>query len=308
MMQRCPNCDRPTARTIDWACQWCGYPLLHGNYQKLTKTFKQLQEERKIPEHQAVPEEEAEVEAEFDPGAEYRMKPPPKPELRIKPIEKAPPVARRPEPEPVARPNPVMAEAPVVKAEPPPPPEEIAEPEPVRPMVKPQLMAEAQLIPEIPVKAPKPELMPEAGPVPDAGSEPKNDVVAAPSTPPPLAPEPAPQIDIKALLEKDTFTTEELDLLYQADQEAAEAKFEGKTLIISGAVDRAFSNDSLGIYYLVMGNMQRNGIWNVRCTFEPSYSSELKKLQPGQMVTVRGKYGGHGKNIILKECIMSPVA
>lgn len=44
-MGKCPNCGRATARTEDWACQWCGYPLLSGFYKKIPKTFRQLKEE-----------------------------------------------------------------------------------------------------------------------------------------------------------------------------------------------------------------------------------------------------------------------
>ena len=45
-MSQCPNCGQRTARTEDWACQWCGYPLLSGSYKKIPKTYKQLKEER----------------------------------------------------------------------------------------------------------------------------------------------------------------------------------------------------------------------------------------------------------------------
>ncbi|MFC1929116.1 zinc ribbon domain-containing protein, partial [Chloroflexota bacterium] len=34
-MQKCPNCGQPAARTEDWACQWCGYPLLSKSYKKI---------------------------------------------------------------------------------------------------------------------------------------------------------------------------------------------------------------------------------------------------------------------------------
>ena len=43
---KCPNCGLPTKRTEDWACQWCGYPLLSDSYKKIPKTYKQLKEER----------------------------------------------------------------------------------------------------------------------------------------------------------------------------------------------------------------------------------------------------------------------
>ncbi len=45
-MPKCTNCGQPTRRTEDWACQWCGYPVLSKSYRKIPKTYKQLKEER----------------------------------------------------------------------------------------------------------------------------------------------------------------------------------------------------------------------------------------------------------------------
>lgn len=45
-MANCPNCGLSTMRTKDWACQWCGYPLVSGMYGKTPKTFSELKQER----------------------------------------------------------------------------------------------------------------------------------------------------------------------------------------------------------------------------------------------------------------------
>ena len=112
-MARCPNCDRETARTTDWACQWCGHPLLAGHYKKIDKTFRELKEERES--QQPVIEE-------------VRPEPPPKPRPQpaVKPMP--PPVARAAQvakQTPFAEPASVVERAPepVRKAEPPPAPE-----------------------------------------------------------------------------------------------------------------------------------------------------------------------------------------
>jgi ribosomal protein L37E len=70
-MSKCPNCGRDALRTEDWACQWCGYPLLSTSYKKIPKTHKQLREERlhkpepiQEPELEPSPESMAETEAE----------------------------------------------------------------------------------------------------------------------------------------------------------------------------------------------------------------------------------------------------
>ena len=53
-MPKCPNCDQATRRTKDWACQWCGYPLLSSSYKKIPQTYKQLKEE-KLPKPEPTP-------------------------------------------------------------------------------------------------------------------------------------------------------------------------------------------------------------------------------------------------------------
>ena len=59
---KCPNCGRATARTKDWACQWCGYPLLSGFYKKIPETFSQLKgESPHKPKSSAGEETEASV-------------------------------------------------------------------------------------------------------------------------------------------------------------------------------------------------------------------------------------------------------
>ena len=44
-MQKCPNCGQTTTRTEDWACPWCGHPLLSRSYKKVAKTFRQIKKE-----------------------------------------------------------------------------------------------------------------------------------------------------------------------------------------------------------------------------------------------------------------------
>ena len=73
-MQKCPNCGIEIAATEDWACQWCGYPLLSRSYKRIPKTYEQLKEER-LSELKPKPEPELEPELE------------PKPEPEPQPIE-----------------------------------------------------------------------------------------------------------------------------------------------------------------------------------------------------------------------------
>ena len=76
-MPRCPNCNRKTLRTEDWACQWCGYPLLSGSYKNVAKTYKQLKEERlhkpePVQKHEPEPEPEPVLESQVEPISEAK--------------------------------------------------------------------------------------------------------------------------------------------------------------------------------------------------------------------------------------------
>jgi len=99
-MANCPNCGLSTMRTRDWACQWCGYPLVSGMYGKTSKTLAELKQEREgeavstallveteptvepEPAMNQVVETEAEPasEPETDQATETEVEPAPEPE------------------------------------------------------------------------------------------------------------------------------------------------------------------------------------------------------------------------------------
>jgi hypothetical protein len=83
-MANCPNCGLSTMRTKDWACQWCGYPLVSGMYGKTSKTFAELKQER---EGEAIgtallveTEPTVEPEPETNQVTEIKVEPEPEPE------------------------------------------------------------------------------------------------------------------------------------------------------------------------------------------------------------------------------------
>ncbi len=231
-MQMCPNCGIATARTEDWTCQWCGYPLLSNAWKKIPKTFKQLQDEklRKV----APLETEETTERSFSPG----IKPP----------------ARESMPEPILP----------SKIEPPP-------------------LPRTELVPEI---KPQPQL-PVYKPVLESKAEPTTEPEAKPELPPGVM---------------DT-TVEQLCSAHESDKAAAIARFKDKVIRITGLVSKVVVRDDLGIRYAILTGNRSNNV-NVRCTFDPEYSTRLMRLTAGQRVIVQGKYEGYERNIILKNCIL----
>jgi len=111
-MAQCPNCSRQTMRTKDWACRWCGYPLLSGSFKEIPKTFRQLQEEG-LNQAGAVAELEVTsgTEPEQKKGNEMaqRLEPEIKPLIEQEELpeetdkEEEPVIEPEPEPEPEAK-------------------------------------------------------------------------------------------------------------------------------------------------------------------------------------------------------------
>ncbi|HEY42103.1 MAG TPA: hypothetical protein G4O18_09670 [Dehalococcoidia bacterium] len=68
-MADCPNCGQATERTQDWACPWCGYPLVSGSFREMSKTYQEAKVERlqRPVVVEVVDETKQVVEAELEP-------------------------------------------------------------------------------------------------------------------------------------------------------------------------------------------------------------------------------------------------
>jgi hypothetical protein len=133
-MKHCPNCGQPTARTEDWACQWCGYPLLSDSYKKIPKTYKQLKDELRH-------EQEPDVSVTPEPA------PPPTPATKPEPEPQPEPTPEIvPEPEPAPKTEPVLEKEPVFEPEPAPQVEPVLEAE-TEPVSEPE--TEEEIEPEL---------------------------------------------------------------------------------------------------------------------------------------------------------------
>ena len=121
-MKTCPNCGRATSRTRDWACRWCGFPLISTSYGKVEKTFRELKEEKQL---ERLP---AGGDGELPPVTV----PEPLPQMPSPVAEAKPEPESGPEPVAEAKPGPESGPEPVAEAkpEPEPGPEPVAEAKP----------------------------------------------------------------------------------------------------------------------------------------------------------------------------------
>jgi hypothetical protein len=268
-MSACPNCGRQTLRTKDWACQWCGYPLVSKSYKPIDKTYKELQEERSLALKPIQPE----------------SPPDQVPELAAEP-EVAPEQEEEPEvaPEPEAEPEPLIT----------PPPEPKEE---LPPATEPEVDVE-------PEEAPEPEA--EAEPLITPPPEPKEELPPATEPEVEVEPEAAPATEVKLEDIQDgmEITADQINALFKSDKAGAHEKFAEKTMVIKGKVGKVFVREHLEIRYIVLTGTQKRMTWSLRCTFDKESSSKLTGLKEGEAVTVRGKYDGYSKNIIFKECTL----
>ncbi|MDP3880163.1 MAG: hypothetical protein Q8Q07_07675 [Dehalococcoidales bacterium] len=252
-MPNCPNCGQTTERTGDWACPWCGYPLLAKSYKRIPKTYRQLREER--PESRR-PQVHGEVN-------------------EVLPEDEVTAVTPEPEAEPVVEPE--------VEFSPEPGPEAAGEPEEV---------AGAEVVTS--------EAEPVAGTVLEPASEPE--AAVEPEVEPDIEPEPVAEAG-PAVTAMD-ITVEELVSAYETEGTAADARFAGKVLNITGVVDRVEVKSAIDVYYINLGSAERDLGQGVRCVFSGQNGIALAKLDIGQKVTVQGRYDGSIMDIALRNCIL----
>jgi len=291
-MPKCPNCGRETLRTEDWACQWCGNPLLSGAFKKIPKTYREIQEEKghkakSAPEYEPEPAPAAEVEPEpVSPPPKPEPPPPPEPEPELKSdVPTAPEIAAEAEEETEA------------EEEPAPPPEPEAEPGAIE---EKEPVAEAEKLP-----APEAEAEPEPAPEPEAETvtEPVAKIEAEAEVSPEPAPVAIPSLEPETATGIISATVAELNAAFKSDKVGTNSKLLNQTLQVTGTVEKVFARDNLDIFYILLaGAGKSSSSLQVRCTFSREHSTPLSRLTEGQTATVQGTYIGCERNIILKDC------
>lgn len=88
---------------------------------------------------------------------------------------------------------------------------------------------------------------------------------------------------------------------YEANEIAADRKYKGQILEITGVVD-SIGKDILDSMYVTLDSDERFGITNVQCFFDKSEETNLAALSKGRSLTVRGRCDGKFGNVLIKEC------
>lgn len=98
-------------------------------------------------------------------------------------------------------------------------------------------------------------------------------------------------------------TAQELYSAYEANEVAADAKYKGKVIEVSGVVD-TIGKDFLGTPYVTLTSGGRYEVWGVQCMFSNKDEPQLAQLSKGETVAVRGKCDGYLVNVLIKKCIL----
>ena len=255
---KCPNCDLPTMRTKDWACQWCGYPLVSGSFQQILKTYQEVRAERinKLAPSEAVGTdvpvnnvESATSEVEAESAAVV-------PILEDVESDSNRVIEFRPEPEVI----------PVKEKE-----------------LEPISEADETLGIEIEV-------------VPNAELEQESEV--------------EPVMKHKSIGENSLetigeITVAELCSSYQSYGMAGHDEFMNRVFRVTGIVDRIVIKDTISQYYIDLNDSKPHTLGYIRCKFVKEDVSALNRLTIGRRLTIQGKYDGFVTNIILANCIIN---
>ncbi|MFC1869761.1 hypothetical protein ACFLYE_00645 [Chloroflexota bacterium] len=291
-MQKCPNCGQPTAKTKDWACPFCAYPLTSPSFKEMPQTYKELQEEKGLGQKLPIRDPSKlyfRVAAEPEPALEDEPEPEPEPVLEDEP---------EPEPEPALEDEPEPEPEPVLEDEPEPEPEPVLEDEPEP---EPEPEPKYRYAPGIkPKRVRRTKFEPKPQPAPRVKREPKPQPEAAPEAR--IKPEPVltPEPDVGS--DEFELDVEQLYARLQAGGEKAEARYENQIIKVTGVVYRKVINDNLDVHYLVLTGAKKEGEWKISCTFDKKHEEQLTQLTLEKTVTVQGRYEGYKANVLMKDC------
>ena len=96
-------------------------------------------------------------------------------------------------------------------------------------------------------------------------------------------------------------SAKELYSEYDANGVAADLKYKGKILAVTGTVDNIDKDIMDDIYVTLEGD---DFIGSIQCFFADSHVGEAASLRKGQTLTIKGQCNGQLMNVLLKGCVI----
>jgi len=95
-----------------------------------------------------------------------------------------------------------------------------------------------------------------------------------------------------------TVSANQLYSEYNSNEVAADAKYKGKVVIVSGTI-QDIGKDIMDDAYIVIGG--KGFLDGVQCTFTKGEQSSVARLSKGQQVTVKGEVAGKMGNVLINK-------
>lgn len=92
---------------------------------------------------------------------------------------------------------------------------------------------------------------------------------------------------------------EELTEEFLADEIAAEEKYSGKIITVSGQIEQLDSNGEKGATCRLLAGANIEG---VLCEFEPGNTEKILSKKIGDSVTIKGRFSGYLMDVVLNTC------
>jgi hypothetical protein len=96
-----------------------------------------------------------------------------------------------------------------------------------------------------------------------------------------------------------TLSADQLYYDYGANEVSADAKYKGKVVVVSGAV-QSIGKDVMGSAYIVVGG--KGFLDGAQCTFTKGEESSVARLSKGQRVSVKGEVSGKMGHVQISKC------
>jgi hypothetical protein len=91
---------------------------------------------------------------------------------------------------------------------------------------------------------------------------------------------------------------------YKANEVAADERYKGKVIQVTGYVD-SIGKDILDSMYVTLKAGGRYEFASVQCFFPKKDKDQLSQLRKGQAVTITGRCQGKMMNVLLKGCVLA---
>jgi hypothetical protein len=99
-----------------------------------------------------------------------------------------------------------------------------------------------------------------------------------------------------------TTTADELFSVFEENETAANEKFLGKVIEVTGTIGEIEKTENGQLVLLLSCNSPMGG---VRCTFETRQDKVLKQVSQGTSCTIKGKCSGMLMEVVLDNCSLS---